>query len=132
MKLIKAIIFAAIPWYPIGWAIFEMTRYRDLALVGSSVISIIIFLFFIMRSENGRVTGLASNAIGAILDLKDGIEFNLEQKSANLYAQAEDEYNSGEFDKALWAQALIKAKGDESLRKVEYMKLRAKQLKKNA
>lgn len=31
----------------------------------------------------------------------------------------------------LWSQALIKAKGDEKLRKVEYMKLRAKQLKTN-
>ena len=75
---------------------------------------------------------MASSAIGAVKDIKDGIEFNLEQKSADLYAQAEEGYNNGEIDKRLWSQALIKAKGDESLRKVEYMKLRAKQLKKNA
>lgn len=129
MKFIKSIIFAAIPWYPIGWAIYEITREDELALVGTSIISIIIFF---VSSGNESGTTMASSAIGAVKDIKDGIEFNLEQKSADLYAQAEEEYNNGEIDKRLWSQALINAKGDESLRKVEYMKLRAKQLKKNA
>ena len=133
MKFIKSIIFAAIPWYPIGWAIYEITREDELALVGTSIISIIIF-FVSMNKLSGNESGttMASSAIGAVKDIKDGIEFNLEQKSADLYAQAEEEYNNGEIDKGLWSQALIKAKGDENLRKVEYMKLRAKQLKKNA
>ena len=133
MKFITSIIFAAIPWYPIGWAIYEITREDELALVGTSIISIIIF-FVSMNKLSGNESGttMASSAIGAVKDIKDGIEFNLEQKSADLYAQAEEEYNNGEIDKRLWSQALIKAKGDENLRKVEYMKLRAKQLKKNA
>lgn len=132
MKFIKSIIFAAIPWYPLGWAIFEVTREEGLALVATSVISLIIFFISINKLSNESGTTLASSAIGAVRDVKDGIEFNIEQKSANLYAQAEEEYNSGEIDKGLWSQALIKAKGDENLRKVEYMKLRAKQLKKYA
>lgn len=133
MKFIKSIIFAAIPWWPIGWAIYEMTLEEGLALVVTSMISLIIF-FVSMNKLSGNESGttMASSAIGAVKDIKDGIEFNLEQKSADLYAQAEEEYNNGEIDKGLWSQALIKAKGDENLRKVEYMKLRAKQLKKNA
>ena len=132
MKFIKAIIFAAIPWYPIGWAIFEMTKEEEFALVITSIISLVIF-FVSMNKLSGNETGttMVSSAIGTVKDIKDGIEFNLEQKSADLYAQAEEEYNNGEIDKGLWSQALIKAKGDENLRKVEYMKLRVKQLKKN-
>jgi len=133
MKFIKAVIFAAIPWWPTGWAIYQMTREEELAIVISSITSLIIFFVSINKlGGNESGTSMASNAIGVVKDIKDGIEFNLEQKSADLYAQAEEEHNNGEIDKGLWSQALIKAKGDENLRKFEYMKLRAKQLKKNA
>lgn len=37
MKFIKSIIFAAIPWWPIGWAIYEMTLEEGLALVVTSM-----------------------------------------------------------------------------------------------
>ena len=46
------------------------------------------------------------------------------------YAQAEQEIIDGTFDKGLWSKALVNAEGREELRKVEYMQLRAKQLKK--
>ncbi len=121
MKLIIAAILASISWYPIGWVIYEITDNRNLAVIGTSIASIIIFFFSLKMFK--------TSAIGAVMDVKDGIEFNLEKRSADLYAQAEEEYNNGVIDKALWSQALIKAKGDENLRKVEYMKLRAKQLK---
>ena len=133
MKFIKALILAAIPWYPIGYAIYGVTREEQLALVATSIISIVIFFIAINKlgsGENGST--IVSNVFGAMRDMKDRVEFNLEQKSADLYAQAEEEYDNGKIDKGLWSQALIKAKGEESLRKVEYMKLRAKQLKKNA
>jgi len=35
------------------------------------------------------------------------------------------------FDEGLWSQAFFKAKGDESLRKLEYIKLRVRYLKKH-
>ncbi|MAC15454.1 MAG: hypothetical protein CL539_12440 [Alcanivorax sp.] len=133
MKFIKALILGAIPWYPIGWAIYKVTGEDGLALVVTSIISIVIFFIAINKlgsDESGST--MVSNVFGAMRDMKDGVEFNLEQKSADLYAQAEEEYDNGKIDKGLWSQALIKAKGEESLRKVEYMKLRAKQLKKNA
>jgi hypothetical protein len=127
MKFFKALIFAAIPWYPIGWAISQVTGNGYLPVFGTSIISIIIF-FFIYKTSS---VNIASMTIGAVKDMKDSIEFDLEEKSANFYAKAEDEYDKGEVNKGLWSQAFIKSKGDESLRKLEYMKLRVKQLKKN-
>lgn len=133
MKFIKALIFAAVPWYPIGWVIYEVTGEEGLALVITSIVSIVVFFIAIKKLGSGESdSAILSNVFGAIKDMKDGVEFNLEQKSADLYAQAEEEYNNGQIDKGLWSQALIKAKGKEGLRKVEFMKLRVKQLKKNA
>jgi len=56
----------------------------------------------------------------------------IEDKDAELYAIAEQEIIDEVINNGLWSQALVKAKGDENLRKVEYMKLRVKQLKKKA
>ncbi len=132
MKYLIALIIAAIPWYPIGWAIFELTGEEEVALVTTSIISIIIFFFSLSKLNiNKNDTTLASKTISKVKDFKDNIEYDLDEKNAAFYAQAEEEYENGEIDKGLWSQALIKAKGDENLRKVEYMKLRAKQLKKN-
>jgi len=44
------------------------------------------------------------------------------------YGQAEDELNSGNMDKNLWARALVEAEGDETKRKAKYIELRANQL----
>jgi len=44
---------------------------------------------------------------------------------------AEKELNEGTVDEGIWAKALVTAKGDEELRKVEYVKLRARQLQKS-
>lgn len=131
MKFIKAIIFAAIAWFPIFVTIYTITgRSNDPSLVVASIISVIIFFIVINKDSGGSGATLASAAIGKVKDIKDEIELNLEEKSADFYAQAEEEYDNGEIDKGLWSQALVKAKGDENLRKVEYMKLRVKQLKK--
>ena len=53
------------------------------------------------------------------------------EPASEYYEQAEKELNDGTFDKGLWAKALVKAKGNEVLRKPEYIKLRAKQLQNN-
>lgn len=44
------------------------------------------------------------------------------------YGEAEDELNSGNVDKNLWAKALVEAEGDETKRKAKYIELRANQL----
>lgn len=50
------------------------------------------------------------------------------KENIQYYGQAEDEINNRTMQKDLWALALVKAKGKEDLRKVEYIKLRVKQL----
>lgn len=44
------------------------------------------------------------------------------------YGQAEEEIKTNTYDKNLWAQALVEAKGDETKRKARYIELRANQL----
>ena len=139
MKFFKALVFAVIPWYPIALFISYVTydvmqiNYAisdGVALIGSSIISIFIFSS-LYKERNISLMSTMSTTISAVKDIKDSIEFDLEEKSADFYAKAEEEYDKGEVNKGLWSQAFIKSKGDESLRKLEYMKLRVKQLKKN-
>ena len=42
---------------------------------------------------------------------------------------AENEVEAGDVVAGLWSKALVKAKGNEELRKIEYMKLRGAQIK---
>ena len=54
-----------------------------------------------------------------------------EEQSLEYYTVAEQEITDNTYDKGLWSKALVEAKGNEDLRKVEYMKLRVKQLQRN-
>jgi len=90
-------------------------------------------LSFIVSFYNIKVksgSDIAFAAINIIKDAKEIIESNIDCGQAEFLATAEEECDEGRVDKGLWSQALVKAKGNENLRKVEYMKLRAKQLKK--
>ena len=95
----------------------------------AGVIAFVINFYKIIKIGKAGST-MASDALGAIKDIKDTIESNIDSKQAEYFSIAEQEYEYGDIDKGLWSQALVKAKGDENLRKLEYMKLRAKQLKK--
>lgn len=46
------------------------------------------------------------------------------------YAIAEQEADSGHVDSGLWSKALVNARGNEGQRKIEYIKLRAKEIHK--
>lgn len=133
MKLFKALILAAVPWYPIALFVNEATNEEAFALFLASATSVTIFALA-MKHLRGTVsgTGIASAVIGSAKGMRDAIEFSVEEKDADLYAQAEEEYESGEIDKGLWSQALVKAKGSENLRKIEYMKLRVKKLRRES
>jgi hypothetical protein len=90
------------------------------------VVSIIVFIISMNKVKRGQSgVDMASDALDAVKSIQN----NVDLKSANFYAIAEEEYENGEIDKGLWSQALVKANGNESLRKVEYMKLRVMQLK---
>ncbi|WP_221901191.1 hypothetical protein, partial [Bathymodiolus platifrons methanotrophic gill symbiont] len=102
-------------------AFTRVSRYDMSLLMG--IVGIISFTISFLSIE------IISAAIGAVRDIKEKIESNLEDKYKKFYVLVEDEYDNGEeIDKELWSQAFVNAKGYEKLRKVEYMKLRAKEL----
>ena len=70
-------------------------------------------------------------AIWIVFKGKKIYETNLKEPAPQYYGQAEQELNDGVVDKGLWAKAFTKAKGNEDLRKAEYIKLRARQLQEN-
>jgi hypothetical protein len=100
----------------------EFTRMNSNDLiVASSIAGIVSFLIFMAVSP--------SKIVSAVKNKRDRITSSIDENNADLYALAELEINAGEIDKGLWSKALVKAKGDENLRKVEYMKFRVSQLK---
>jgi hypothetical protein len=106
--------------------VFTMLSNKEAFLPITWLITFICFVISFITVKAGKSSGeMASNA----LDSVKGIQANIELKDANLYAIAEKEYEDGQINQGLWSQALVKAKGDETLRKVEYMKLRVMQLK---
>ncbi|MDG1463441.1 MAG: hypothetical protein P8R04_07675 [Gammaproteobacteria bacterium] len=141
MKYLISIAIAVAAFFAVGFSLDGFTRMKgdDIGVFASiaGIIALTVSLFKINTVKGlfkiNTVKGgakIASDTIGAVKDIKENIESSVGGRHADLYAKAEEEYDSGEIDKGLWSQALIKAKGDEKLRKVEYMKLRAKQHKK--
>lgn len=84
------------------------------------------------RDKNRSGADIVADAVEKVADAKEAVEMRIQSHSPDLLAKAEQEVESGRIDAGLWSQALVKAKGNEQLRKVEYMKLRAKQLKRQA
>lgn len=70
-----------------------------------------------------------STVINTVKSYGEAIYSRIEAKDAVYLAKAEEEINNDYVNDAMWSQALVKAKGNETQRKVEYMKLRARQLK---
>jgi len=132
MKYLISIAIAIAAFFAFGISLQGMGMKGDLILIPACIAGVIVFIVC-LTTINVEMTGtsIASGAIGAVKDMKENIESNLDAKQAYLYAKAEEEYDSGKINKGLWSQALVKAKGDEKLRKIEYMKLRVKHLKRS-
>lgn len=133
MVYIKSIIIAVVVWFAVAFPLDELTRVsNEVGLILSTAAAVIAFIISINNIETGNTaSNIASETLGTIKDVKEAIESNVDSKRAEYFYLAENEYEDGKIDKEAWSQALVKARGDENLRKVEYMKLRAKQLKKN-
>ncbi len=104
-----------------------------------AVISIIIFYFCYTKLFKNITTfkKLASTIVADskeiinsknILYGKNDLPKSLIQDEIQYYGQAEEEVESGNVDKNLWALAFVIVKGKEDERKVEYIKIRAKAL----
>ena len=70
-----------------------------------------------------------SSTMGFARSVKDQVVSGIYDQDTEYLGKAEEEILNGSIDKGVWAQALVKADGNEDKRKVEYIKLRAKQLK---
>ena len=135
--VVKSIIISVAVFFAVALFVNEFTSLERsgneadiiLGTIAAIIAGVIALISFWIKSGKSSAS-IASNALGAIKDVKETIESNIDSKQAEYFAIAEQEYEDGKIDKGLWSQALVKAKGDENLRKVEYMKLRAKQLKK--
>ncbi len=156
-KLLASIIIATVAGYGVAIIGNEFLRMdsEDAGLIAASI-GIIVFLICINNFEvfkeakelvnelmmklkelikklKGPMSELIKKLKGPMSELiKKLKEYIDDSDNADLYAIAEEEYDREEMDKGLWSQALVKAKGDDNLRKVEYIKLRVRQLKKQA
>lgn len=81
--------------------------------------------------KDGSISAIAST-VSQINELKTEVTERINQcdeiTDDRFYAVAEEEVDQGKYDRGLWSKALIIANGDESRRKIEYMKLRVSQL----
>ena len=101
--------------------------------------------FISMAVSDGVFRALGANDAGATwaswgTALASGLTFNYfgqRWRAANahrtddydhLFARAEAEIDGGNRDESLWSKALVLCKGDESRRKVTYMRLRVEQI----
>ena len=145
-KLLASIIIATVAGYGVAIIGNEFLRMdsEDAGLIAASI-GIIVFLicinnFEVFKEAKELVNELMMKLKELIKKLKGPMselvmklkEYIDDSDNADLYAIAEEEYDREETDKGLWSQALVKAKGDDNLRKVEYIKLRVRQLKKQA
>jgi hypothetical protein len=109
--------FAA--FYLTGWGVWELTRNRYAAYGVGILIGLLVF-GILLRLPVART--LVSNFV----DFLAGVPA---VEESGFYEQADAELQSGRMDKAVWARALVAAKGKEDLRRAEYIKLRVRQLK---
>ncbi|MCK9373095.1 MAG: hypothetical protein M0P91_07840 [Sulfuricurvum sp.] len=131
MKVIISIAIGLAIWFAIGSFTYEITRSRELAwVVGILFGATAIYISFKKLVSTSFKESIA-NGVAYIKTATEDISSLIDDKDSKFYATAEQEIKDTIIDNGLWSQALVKAKGDENLRKVEYMKLRVKQLKKD-
>ena len=76
---------------------------------------------------NEAASNVLTKGLDKLNNLRGGV-IDTNEPDPLYYAQAEQEIIDDTIDIGLWSKALVNAEGKEELRKVEYMKLRAKQL----
>ncbi len=129
--LVIGIVVFVVVFFVVGISVDEMgMNGRDAETTGF-IAGAIAFAVYFYKAKFGSMapTEAVSETITKVREARDAVEARVEGSQAEFLALAEEEVDRGQIDKGLWAQALVKAKGNEELRKVEYMKLRARQLK---
>ena len=131
-------LLAFIISFGIGFAAFfgaasilvEMFNHDDtITLSGAILVSLVTWRISFMQLKNKSITDIFYGAISSFKNVGDAVASRMDENDTSYYAQAEKEIANNNQDTGLWAQALVYAEGDFEKRKIEYMKLRVKQLK---
>ena len=92
---------------------------------------VIVIIFIFKKSKNTKnIKETIADGVFYVKSTSEDISSLVDDKDAKFYALVEQEIKDDVINNGPWSQALVKAKGDENFRKIEYMKLRVKQLKK--
>lgn len=91
-------------------------------------VSVIVGVIVQIRKTNFK--SLVGQTVSHLGNVRDDISSAVGSADNEYYAIAEREVVEGTYDDGLWSRALVEAKGDESKRKIEYINLRVKQLRK--
>ncbi|TPG88254.1 hypothetical protein EAH72_33390 [Pseudomonas caspiana] len=102
-----------------GRAAWALTHSDYVAYAAAILAALLVFglliRFFVTK---GQVSNLV-NFLGGVPSIEE----------SGFYEKADAELQSGNMDKAVWAKALVTAKGNEEHRRADYIKLRVRQLK---
>ena len=102
-----------------------------IVLVGAALICSLLFKFMgvLFKKTKEGTENIVKKGADKLIDIPEKFR---NDPDPQYYAQAEEEISNCTYDKGLWSKALVNAKGSEDIRKAEYIKLRARQLQKEA
>ena len=97
--------------------------------IGGVVVVFVIGLILVLKLVRSRPLRLLPLAARSATKTKDQMAFDCSDPDAEFFAAAEEEMISGNHDKATWAQALVKANGNEEKRRAAYIVLRVRRMR---
>jgi len=130
MKLIISITIGIAVWFGSGSLVWKMSHNKPIAWIIGILLGVSAIIVSFKKFGGTSAKETIADGVSYIKTTSEDISSLVDDKDAEFYALAEQEIKDDVINNGLWSQALIKAKGDENLRKIEYMKLRVKQLKK--
>jgi len=130
MKFIISIVIGVAVWFGSAYLVYEISHNRPMAWTIGILFGVLAIIINYKKFGGNFVKETIADGVSYVKATSEDISSLVDNKDTEFYAIAEQEIKDDVINNGLWSQALVKAKGDENLRKIEYMKLRVKQLKK--
>jgi hypothetical protein len=130
MKLIISIVIGVAVFFGMGNLTHEIFHIKPLTWLVAIAFGILAIVISFKKLGGTSVKETIADGVSYVKTTSEDISSLVDDKDSEFYAIAEQEIKDDVINNGLWSQALVKAKGDENLRKIEYMKVRVKQLKK--
>jgi hypothetical protein len=97
--------------------------------IAGVAMAIAVCIALIWKLMKSRPLQAIPRAVRSASKMKDQMAFECSDQDSELFALAEEEMISGQVDKGTWAQALVKAGGNEEKRRADYIVLRVKKMR---